>query len=228
MVGFTMISRIQLKEGKTPGNWETVTATITGWGHPSDITKIDGGHIYTDTITAAQLVKTAAVITETAQIGNGVIENANIHDAAITYAKIGTAEVKTLTIDGHAVTAAQGTSADSAVNITDKCGVTWTDLLTYTFTPVGDTIILVGGCGLTTWDDPSFYGYYVSVRMIVEGTQVWKSANQYATSNVAGSSSVTVLPDNSCTIKLQGCISDSNLTSAQASYRFLTVLECKR
>ena len=41
-------------------------------------TVVDGASIKTGTVTAAQLVKTAAVLTDTAQIGDGIITNAKI------------------------------------------------------------------------------------------------------------------------------------------------------
>jgi len=38
------------------GEWELIdVATATGWAHGSDITKIDGGKIYTDSITADKI-----------------------------------------------------------------------------------------------------------------------------------------------------------------------------
>ena len=58
-------------------------ATATGWAHGSDITKIDGGKIYTDSITADKInvnqldalaVNTGSLtVDETVDVGNGKV-----------------------------------------------------------------------------------------------------------------------------------------------------------
>jgi len=65
----------------------------SGWRHSSDTTYIDGGHIYTGSITADQLTTTSAVITATAQIQDAIITNAKIANLAVTGAKIADATI---------------------------------------------------------------------------------------------------------------------------------------
>jgi len=75
-----------------------IDSLSAGWGHSSDITKIDGGNIYTGTITATQLIQTEAVITQSAQIDNAIIESAHIGEAEIKTANIEDASVKRLKV----------------------------------------------------------------------------------------------------------------------------------
>jgi hypothetical protein len=81
------------------GEWELINAaTATGWAHGSDITKIDGGKIYTDSVTADKInvnqldalaVNTGSLtVDETIQVGDNkvVIDGVNkvikVYDAS--------------------------------------------------------------------------------------------------------------------------------------------------
>jgi len=61
-----------------------IDSLSAGWGHSSDITKIDGGNIYTGTITATQLIQTEALITESAQIDDATIGTLHVKEDNIT------------------------------------------------------------------------------------------------------------------------------------------------
>jgi len=58
----------------------------SNWAYSGDTTYIDGGKIYTGTITANQITTEEAVITETAQIADAIITSAKISD--LTFDKI--------------------------------------------------------------------------------------------------------------------------------------------
>lgn len=82
------------------GEWELIdAATATGWAHGSDITKIDGGKIYTDSVTADKInvnqldalaINTGSLtVDETIQVGDNkvVIDGVNkvikVYDASM-------------------------------------------------------------------------------------------------------------------------------------------------
>jgi len=94
-----------------------IDSLSAGWGHSSDITKIDGGNIYTGTITATQLIQTAAVITQSAQIGTGIITTAKIDDAAITNAKIDDLAVNTIKVADGSISRAESSYGSGSVHI---------------------------------------------------------------------------------------------------------------
>jgi ribosome-associated protein YbcJ (S4-like RNA binding protein) len=80
----------------------------------STTTTINGGNIATETVTANQLVKTEAIITNSAQIKSAIITEAHV-TGTLSAAKLraGTALASTLTVDGTALS----TLNDPAVNI---------------------------------------------------------------------------------------------------------------
>ena len=61
-----------------------LASTINGWKHTSDVTKIDGGDIYTDTVTATQINVTnlAAINADLGSITAGTVTGATIQTAA--------------------------------------------------------------------------------------------------------------------------------------------------
>ena len=67
-------------------------------------TVIDGSDIKTGTVTASQLVKTAALITEAAQIGNAVISGAKIGDLEVDTIKLKDGSVSEFNVTGSATT----------------------------------------------------------------------------------------------------------------------------
>lgn len=89
-------------------------ATLLDWTASGDRTRIDGGQIFTNSISAnsintIELAANSAFVTNMTATGSVfmnqlIVRTANIQDAAITTAKIGTAEVDTLRIRGNAVT----------------------------------------------------------------------------------------------------------------------------
>lgn len=89
-------------------------ATLLDWTASGDRTQIDGGRIFTNSISAnsintIELAANSAFVTNMTATGSVfmnqlIVRTANIQDAAITTAKIGTAEVDTLRIRGNAVT----------------------------------------------------------------------------------------------------------------------------
>lgn len=92
--------------------WDQITGTgkpepgatnDAAWRHPSDTTKIDGGKIYTHTITADQL-STGELITTAAQIGSAVIETAHIK----------TAQIDTLRVANEAITTTAASNVSSS------------------------------------------------------------------------------------------------------------------
>lgn len=85
-----------------------------------DVTgQITGDKIAANTITAG-LLATSGVITQVAQIGDGLITNAKIADAAITRAKIGAAAIGTAQIENGAITNALiGNAAITNAKISD-------------------------------------------------------------------------------------------------------------
>lgn len=79
----------------------------------ADTTFIDGGDIYTNTITANQIA-VGAITAASGIIADAAITNAKIANAAITSAKIGTAAVGTAAIADAAITNAKIDSLDAA------------------------------------------------------------------------------------------------------------------
>jgi hypothetical protein len=117
-------------------------STVAGWRYGTT-TYINGGGIYTNTITANQIqagtitansgiIANAAITTAnianaditTAKIANAAITTAKIANAAITTAKIGDLEVDTLKIKDNAVTLTI-TSSSSSVAIITQGGQTY-------------------------------------------------------------------------------------------------------
>jgi len=69
----------------TAGEWELQNAAIaTGWSHGSDVTKIDGGDVYTGSITAAKITVTnlSALSADLGTITAGLVTGATIRTAA--------------------------------------------------------------------------------------------------------------------------------------------------
>jgi len=67
------------------GHWEQINiATATGWAHASDITKIDGGDIYTGSITANKISvsQLSAIVADLGTITAGTITGATVRTAA--------------------------------------------------------------------------------------------------------------------------------------------------
>ena len=108
--GIQMSGAIVMKSGSVAG---LAAASIAGWSMAGHTTYIDGGDIYTATITAGAIAantitadKIAANAITTTLVGaNEIIASAaNIKNAIITGAKIGNAEIKTANIDDLNVT----------------------------------------------------------------------------------------------------------------------------
>jgi len=69
----------------TPGEWELIDAAkATGWSHGLDVTKIDGGKIYTGTVIAAAIsvAQLSAIAADLGTITAGLITGATIRTAA--------------------------------------------------------------------------------------------------------------------------------------------------
>ena len=69
----------------TPGEWELQDGAIaTGWSHASDTTKIDGGDVYTGSITADKITTTtlSAIVADLGTITAGTVTGATLRTAA--------------------------------------------------------------------------------------------------------------------------------------------------
>jgi len=109
-----------------------IDSLSAGWGHSSDITKIDGGNIYTGTITATQLIQTAAVITQTAQIDNGIITSAKIGTAEIKTANIEDASVKRLKVQDGDISKIESSYGSSQIEVSYNGTVISDSIVAYT------------------------------------------------------------------------------------------------
>ena len=94
-------------------DWVVSSTNDVDIRHGSDVTKIDGGKIYTGTITAnaiaagaitAVKVGTNQIVASSANLANAVVGEAQIGTAAVTNAKIGTAAVQSANIADANVT----------------------------------------------------------------------------------------------------------------------------
>ena len=79
-------------------------------------TVIDGSDIKTGTVTASQLVKTAALITEAAQIGNAVISGAKIGDLEVDTIKLRDGSVSVFNVTGSATTPTNNSTSLTTVD----------------------------------------------------------------------------------------------------------------
>ena len=94
--------------------------------HPTDVTKIDGGQIFTGTI-VANAIGTNLIVAHSANIGNAVVTSAKIANAAITNAKIGTAAITEAKIKNGSITNAKiANAAITTAKIQDASGGTLT------------------------------------------------------------------------------------------------------
>jgi hypothetical protein len=96
-----------------PGTPEDSATNDAPWRHSSDITKIDGGKIYTSTIVAnaiaagqitANHVGTNQIIANSGNIGNALLVTDHYSNLSVTEGKIGNLAVSTLKIQNNAVT----------------------------------------------------------------------------------------------------------------------------
>lgn len=181
-------------------------ADMAGWA-AIDETKVDGGKIETDSITATQLIKTGALITATAQIDTGIIR----------YAHIGNAEVDTLKIAGEAVTApASGFSGG-----TTSLGTSWVTMTSCavsaqeTGTPVHVVAALVDELGI------------IDVRITVNGGAIW-TATYNMSSAVCGAVSYTPGTTASRTYALQAKKNVGSPGTTQVSQKSIIVLSVAR
>lgn len=126
-----------------------------------------------NSITGAQLVQTEALITNAAQIQNGVISNAKIGDAQINNAKIAN-----LTVGGEKIQNSAITSAAAAYGASGALPAAWTTITQFwAGTEGGRTFIAwaqiepVSGTG---GQGTSGFG---QIRMLVNGSVVYNSPN---------------------------------------------------
>ena len=146
------------------------SSSVSGWAHTSDTTKINGGDIYTNTITASQIAATtitasqiasntitagqiaASAITASEVGANEIIANtANIKNAVITGAKIGNAEVDTLQIAGNAVTIPVSAYSSSSNSFSGE------NILSASITSTGGPIHVVGSLYCISVDSGAYF-----------------------------------------------------------------------
>jgi len=123
--------------------------------------KIAAGAIQTSDLAANSitggLIAASGVITDTAQISNGVIESANIDNLAVTQGKIANLAVDTLKIAGQAVNVIRTTTTTTATTLNDNV---WTTVGSISFTPAS-----VGGVA-----QPISIKSYLSYSAVVSGS----------------------------------------------------------
>lgn len=152
-----------LTTGSTIGG--VSAASIAGWAYGSDTTKIDGGDIYTGTVTAAKIAAgtitsneiaastiTAAQIaanTITAsQIAANTITASQIASSTIVTSNIATGNITTETINGNAVTVAAAVSSDTTV--TGSPGAYVTTITLPSITTLADSVVFLTGFSVPT------------------------------------------------------------------------------
>lgn len=114
------------------------------------LTTVHGNKIITGTVTALQMIKTQAVLTETAQLGTAIVKRANIGVLEVDSARIANLTVGTTKITDNA------TSAVGAAEAAGQFNFNYTGIVAVGFNCVGNRPLaitvsgLVGGSSETT------------------------------------------------------------------------------
>lgn len=165
----------------------TYAKMLKTWRHTSDTTYIDGGKIYTNSITATQI---AALTITAAQIAAGTITADELAALTITAGKISANAIETDKLNGLAVTTAK--VGDNAISDTADAytagavsisAATETTIQSVAFTTTGATlmiqvtaaIIATGGNG--TWSYRIYRGSTSIYDSAVHGA--WTGINQF-------------------------------------------------
>ena len=93
-------STLNVEDGASTDQTDAEIRSGTGWSHGSDVTKIDGGDIYADSVTAGAI--DAGTITAT-EIASGTITATQINTSNITAAVVTTTSVNATTITADAI-----------------------------------------------------------------------------------------------------------------------------
>ena len=128
---------------------------VAGWAHGSDTTKIDGGDIYTGTVTAAKIAagtitanEIAANTITAAKIAANTITASQIAASTIVTSNIATGNITTETINGNAVTVAAAVSSDTTV--TGSPGAYVTTITLPSITTLADSVVFLTGFSVPT------------------------------------------------------------------------------
>ena len=132
----------------------TYARMLAAWRMTGDLTKIDGGKIFTHSVTAAQIT-TGELITLTAQIKNAIID----------HAKIGLLEVYT----GNIADSATGAKCRAYNSDEISCPYGETTIISASMTTVaGGTVDIDATCNITEWPTST----YSKLRIYVGGSIV--------------------------------------------------------
>jgi hypothetical protein len=154
------------------GEWELIdAATATGWAHGSDITKIDGGKIYTDSITADKIsvnqLDALAVNTGSLTVDE-YIQSSDYVEGVSGFKltnndglKIWTGEVNVQALTGIITQIKEATISNQSIAST-----TFADLLTLNLTTEASNLLIIFSAGDTYG---STDGCLVEFRIQVDG-----------------------------------------------------------
>ena len=193
VVGGTTVT--SLENGATGDQSDAEIRSGTGWSHASDATKIDGGDIYANTVTASQIA--AATITAS-EIAGTTITAAKIAGNTITASQIASDTITANEIAGTTITAAEIASNTITASQIASDTITINELAEIADIGLSGKIILAGtndnvliGTGQNTnGDDGVILGVNAGASLIANDDKnvfIGKEAGRYVQGDADGS-----------------------------------------